>query len=98
MPLYLVPRSRAWLTEEELAATADCMPAVTAALPADVRWIRSYVVREPDGSLGAYCVYEASGPEALLDHAEALGLPTDAVKPVAATLVAQPDPDPVTAV
>ena len=28
MPLYVVPRTRAWLSEEELAAAADCIPAV----------------------------------------------------------------------
>ena len=26
--LYLVPRTRAWLSEEEVAAAADCVPAV----------------------------------------------------------------------
>ena len=30
----------------------------------------------------------------LLRHADALGLPTDAIKPVAATIVAAPDPEP----
>ena len=98
MPLYVVPRTRAWLTEEELAADMDCLPAVSAALPGDVRWIRSYVVREEDGALSAFCVYEADGPEALIQHGEALRLPSDAIKPVAATLVAQPDPEPVTTV
>jgi hypothetical protein len=98
MPLYIVPRTRAWQTEEELAADVDCLPAVGAALPGGVRWIRSYVVREEDGALSAYCVYEADDPEALMRHGEAVRLPTDAIKPVAATLLAQPDPEPVTAV
>jgi hypothetical protein len=83
MPLYVVPRTRAWQTEEELAADIDCLPSVTAALPGDVRWIRSYVVHEDDGALSAYCIYEASCPEAVLRHSEALRLPTDAIKPVA---------------
>lgn len=90
--LYLVPRTRAWLSEEELAAATDCLPAVNDTLRGDVRWIRSYIVREDDGSFSGYCVYEASSPEALLRHADAMRLPTDAVKPVAATLVAAPDP------
>jgi Protein of unknown function (DUF4242) len=96
--MYVVPRTRAWLTEEELGAALDCMPAVEEAVTRDVRWIRSYIVREDDGALSAYCVYEASGPEALIRHAEALRLPTDAIKPVAATVVVQPDPQPVTSV
>jgi hypothetical protein len=92
--VYLVPRTRAWLSEEEVAAATDCMPAVNATLSEHVRWIRSYVVSEDDGTFSAYCVYEATGPDVLRRHAEALGLPTDAIKPVAATLVAAPDPEP----
>jgi len=93
--LYLVPRTRAWLSEEELAAATDCLPAVNATLSEHVRWIRSYVVREDDGTFSGYCVYEASSPEVLRRHADALGLPTDAIKSVAKTLVAAPDPEPV---
>ena len=97
VPLYLVPRTRAWLSEEELAAATDCLPAVNEALGGEVRWIRSYVVAEDDGSFSAFCVYEASGPEALLRHAEALMLPTDAIKRVVATIVRAPDPEPLAA-
>src|SRR5688572_22755741 len=43
MDLYLVSRRRAWLSEEELAATADCMPALLATFGGDIRWVRSYV-------------------------------------------------------
>jgi hypothetical protein len=94
MPLYVVPRTRAWLSAEEVAAVADCVPAVNATLAEDIRWIRSYIVGEPDGSFSAFCVYEASGPDALRHHADALGLPTDAIKPVVTTIVASPDPAP----
>ena len=94
MNLYIVPRTRAWLSEEEVAAAADCVPAVNDTLSGDIRWIRSYVVGEEDGTFSAYCVYEATGPEALRRHADALGLPTDAIKPVATTIVAGPDPEP----
>jgi hypothetical protein len=97
MPLYVVPRTRAWRSEEEVAAATDCLPSVNATLSGDVRWIRSYVVAEDDGSFSAFCVYEATGPEVLRRHADAMGLPTDAIKPVAATIVAAPDPEPVAA-
>jgi hypothetical protein len=92
--LYIVPRTRAWLSEEEVAAATDCVPAVNDTLRGDIRWIRSYVVSEDDGTFSAYCIYEASGPEALRRHADALGLPTDAIKPVARTIVAGADPQP----
>ena len=95
MPLYVVPRTRAWLSEEELAATADCLPAALETVSEHVRWIRSYIVAEDDGTFSAFCVYEATSPQHLIDHAEALMLPTDAVKRVSSTVVAAPDPEPV---
>jgi hypothetical protein len=98
MPLYVVPRTRAWLSEEEVAAATDCIPAVNDTLGQELRWIRSYVVSEGDGTFSGYCVYEATGPDVLRRHADALGLPTDAIKPVVATVVAAPDPEPAAAV
>ena len=95
MNVYVVPRTRAWLSEEEVAAATDCLPAVNETLREHIRWIRSYVVAEEDGTFSAYCVYEATDPEVLRRHADALMLPTDAIKPVAATIVAAPDPEPV---
>ena len=97
VPLCVVPRTRAWLSEEELAAATGCLPAVDEALGGEVRWIRSYLVAEEDGTFSAFCVYEAGGPEALLRHAEALMLPTDAIKPVVATIVRAADPEPLSA-
>ena len=94
MPLYVVPRTSAWLSEEEVAAATDCVPAVNATLSEHIRWIRSYIVGEDDGTFSAYCVYEATGPEVLRRHADALGLPTDAIKAVTHTIVASPDPEP----
>ena len=86
MPLYVVPRTRAWLSEEELAAAADCLPAVNDHLNEHVRWIRSYVVAEEDGTFSAFCVYEATSPEHLRAHGDAAMLPTDDIKLVATTL------------
>ena len=94
MNVYVVPRSRAFLSEEEVAAAVDCLPAVNETLRDRIRWIRSYIVAEDDGTYSAYCVYEATGPEVLRRHADALMLPTDAIKRVAATIVAAPDPEP----
>ncbi len=94
MSLYVIPRTRAWLSEEELAAAAECVPAVNAALAGHVRWIRTYVVQEPDGTLGAFCVYEATAPESLRRHAADLRLPVDAIEPVHVALLADPDPEP----
>ena len=35
----------------------------------DIRWIRSYVVNEPNGGLGTVCIYQASSPEKIREHA-----------------------------
>ena len=96
MTLYLVPRTRAWLSAEEVDAVAGCVPAVNDTLEG-LRWIRSDIVAEEDGTFSGYCVYEADDPEVLRRHADALMLPTDAIKPVVATLIPAPDPEPAAA-
>jgi len=93
--LYLVSRARAWLSEEELAATSECAPAVLELFAGDIRWIRSYIVQEDDGTYGACCLFEASSREVLERYADALMLPADAIKPVVTTSVSTPDPEPV---
>ena len=92
MPLYLVPRTRAWLSEEELAAATDCLPAVNDTMRDDIRWIRSYVVREADGGLGTFCIYQASSPEKIREHADRAGLPATDVFEVVDTVLVRPDP------
>ena len=82
MDLYLVSRRRAWLSEEELAATADCMPAVLATFDGDIRWVRSYVFVEADGTYSADCVYEATSVERLEAFFEAMMLPADEIRRV----------------
>jgi hypothetical protein len=63
----------------------------------DIRWIRSYVIDEGDGRLGTVCIYEASSPEAIRDHAQRAGLPADEIIPVADTVIVRPDPAPASA-
>ena len=98
MPLYIVPRTRAWLSEEERAAAAECLPSVLEHMEGgDVRFIRSYIVREEDGTFGAFCVYEATSPEAIIAHSDNVMLPTDAIKLIDETVVSAPDPEPIRA-
>ena len=61
-------------------------------MPDDVRWIRSYVLDEGDGAVGTVCIYEASSPEAIREHAARAGLPVDEIIPVADTVLVRPDP------
>jgi hypothetical protein len=61
-------------------------------MPDRVRWIRSYVVNEDDGTLGTVCIYQAVSPEAIREHARRVGMPADEIFPVARTVVVREDP------
>jgi hypothetical protein len=63
----------------------------------DIRWIRSYVLSEESGELGTVCIYQASSPEKIREHAERAGLPVDEIIPVADTVIVRPDPAAATA-
>jgi hypothetical protein len=63
----------------------------------DIRWIRSYVMAEEEGGLGTVCIYQASSPEAIRDHASRADLPVTEIVEVADTVVVRPDPEPAAA-
>ena len=63
-------------------------------MPDDVRWIRSYVLAEDDGTLGTICSYQGSSPEKIREHASRVGMSADEVTPVADTVLVRPDPGP----
>ena len=97
MQLYAIRRRDAWSTPEELKATAERSTAVGNEMPDEVRWIRSYVVAEEDGSLGNICIYQGASPEASRQHAHRVGMPADEITPVADTVLVRPDPEPAAA-
>lgn len=95
MKTYVIRREKAWKNGEELEATAGRSKQVAENdFPDDIRWIRSYVIDEPGGTLGTVCIYQASGPEAVRNHAERVGMPADEILEVADTVVIRPDPQP----
>jgi sporulation protein YlmC with PRC-barrel domain len=57
-----------------------------------IRWIRSYVLDEDSGRVGTLCIYEASDPEAIREHAARANLPVDEIIAIADTVVVRPDP------
>ena len=57
-----------------------------------VRWIRSDVVKEPDGRFGSVCIYEARDPESIRAHARRVGMPGDQIFPIVKTIVIRQDP------
>jgi hypothetical protein len=93
MNLYVILRRNGWTTGEELQAAAARSTRVgNEEMSNDIRWIRSYVLDEGDGALGTVCIYEASSPEAIREHASRAGLPVDEIIPVADTVLVRPDP------
>jgi hypothetical protein len=95
MKTYVIRREKAWKDGEELEATAGRSKEVAESdFPDDIRWIRSYVIDEPGGTLGSVCIYQASGPEAVRNHATRVGMPADEILEVADTVVIRPDPQP----
>jgi hypothetical protein len=97
MDLYVILRRGGWRTAEDLQEAAARSAAEGDRMPDDVRWIRSYVTSEPDGSVGTVCIYQASSPEAIRAHAQAADLPVDEIVAVADTVIVRPDPVEVTA-
>jgi hypothetical protein len=98
MDLYVIRRPSGWRTPEQLQAAAARSKYVgDEEMPQDVRWIRSYVVHEADGGLGTFCIYEASSPETIREHAERAGIPATDIFEVADTVLVRPDPVPVAA-
>jgi hypothetical protein len=92
---YVIMRRRAWRTAEELEIAAGRSSAAGDQMSEDVQWIRSYALRELDGTVGTVCVYQATSPEAIRRHAAAADLPIDEIVSVAETVVVRPDPVPV---
>jgi hypothetical protein len=99
MNTYVILRRGGWRSPEELQAAAARSTAVgNEEMPDDIRWIRSYVMAEPDeGGLGTVCIYQATSPEKIREHAERADLPVTEIIEVADTVLVRPDPQPAEA-
>jgi len=93
MKTYVILRRRGWQSGADLAATADRSSAVGDEMSDDIRWLRSYVIEEPDGAFGTVCVYQATSPEAIREHADRVGMPAHEIVAVGDTLIVRPDPE-----
>ena len=94
MHTYLIMRRKAWETPESLQATAERSTRVgNEQMPDDVRWIRSYVVREASGELATACIYQATSEAAAREHARCADLRADEVLSIVDTVVVRPDPN-----
>ena len=98
METFVILRRNGWRTGPDLeAAAAKSSDVGDNEMSDDIRWIRSYVLGEEDGSLGTVCIYQASSIEKVREHASRAGLPADEVIEVADTVLVRPDPEPAAA-
>ncbi|HEY2282862.1 MAG TPA: DUF4242 domain-containing protein [Solirubrobacteraceae bacterium] len=94
MNTYVILRRAGWRSPEDLQAAAERSKKVgDEEMSDDIRWIRSYVLQEDGGSVGTVCVYQASSPEAIREHASRADLPADEIIAVADTVLVRPDPE-----
>ena len=97
METYVILRRNGWRTAEDLQQATARSIAEAERTPDEVRWIRSYALAEQDGSVGTVCIYQASSPEVIRDHAQRAALPVDEIVAVADTVIVRPDPQAVAA-
>jgi uncharacterized protein DUF4242 len=95
MDTYVILRRSGWRSPDDLQAAAERSRQVgDEEMSDDIRWIRSYVLEEGGSSVGTVCIYQASSPEAIREHASRADLPIDEIIPVADTVKVRPDPEP----
>jgi hypothetical protein len=98
MNTYVILRRSGWRSGDELGQAAERSRQVgDEEMSDDIRWIRSYVLEEGGGSVGTVCIYQASSPEAIHEHAKRADLPVDEIIPVADTVIVREDPAPAPA-
>jgi hypothetical protein len=93
MQTFVILRRGAWKEESDLQEAAEESTRVAdEEMPGQVKWIRSYVLEEEDGTLGTVCVYQAEDADALMEHAQRAGLPADEILAVTDTVIVRDDP------
>ncbi len=92
MKTYVILRRNGWAKPDDAQAAAARSKAEGDKMSDDIRWIRSYVLAETNGSVGTVCIYQATGEQALRDHTARADLHLDDIVEVADTVIVRPDP------
>ena len=93
MNQYAILRRNGWRSPGDLQeAAARSSKVGDEQMPDDIRWIRSYVLEEGGSAVGTVCIYQASSPEAIREHADLAELPVDEIIPIADTVIVRADP------
>ena len=86
MNTYVILRRKFWSCREDLEKSAAISARVgQEEMADDVKWIRSYVVKDGE-KLGTVCIYQGTSPEAIREHASRADLPADEVIAIADTV------------
>jgi thiamine biosynthesis protein ThiC len=95
MKTYVILRRSGWRSPEDLQeAAARSKQVGDEEMSDDIRWIRSYVLAEEGGQVGTVCIYQATSPEKIREHASRATLPADEIIEVVDTVLVRPDPQP----
>lgn len=98
MKTYAIIRRNGWQKGADLEEAAGRSTQVgDEEMSADIRWIRSYVLAEEGGQVGTLCIYQASSPEKIREHAQRADLPCDEIVEIADTVIVREDPAAATA-
>jgi hypothetical protein len=93
MRTFLIMRRGAWEDEPALEdAAAESIRVADEDMPDQIKWIRSYVIEEEDGTLGTVCIYQAEDEDVIAEHAQRAELPADEILPVLNTVIVRDDP------
>lgn len=86
--VYLIRRRKFWPSAAELDRSAELSRRIgDEEMAREVSWLRSYAVRECDGTLGTVCLYQAVSPAALREHARRCAMPADEIVAVVGRVV-----------
>lgn len=90
---YVILRRNVWPSHREFQTDATRSGEAIAVMSADIKWIRSYVLAEENGTLGTLCVYQATSEDKLREHAACVGIPVHEIVLVADVVLVSPDPE-----
>jgi hypothetical protein len=86
--VFLVRRRNAWRSVADLDRSAAAVRCVDAGgLAGRMNWLRSYTVREDDGTLGSVSLHQSTDAKTLLEHAALVGIPASEITPVIGRIV-----------
>jgi len=92
MNTYVILRRSGWTSAKDLEkAAARSSQVGLQEMPERVRWLRSYVTKEAGDRVGTVCIYQATDPDSVREHARRADLPCDEVIPVGHLVFVNPD-------